>query len=501
MTHRHQANLGVLLLGACMLGLTLIFAVLHITGPSDGARLEPDGPVWSRTGVAVTPLERHATGGLQQGDIVVAVAGRSVEGWARLLADPAATRSQWHVGDVLTFTVLRAGHAIEVPVTLRPYPIGAILREDWGSLVFALAFALIAAFVFLRRPTDRAARSMFLAACCLLSAQTWSIGLQVSDLVDATGFWLYHITALGAYTIFWAALLHFALLFPHPHPLAARRWLVPAMYAIPAVYGAAYLITMRITSYDTLEWIGTWTPGQGIIGIVYFAATLLIVLDTFRISRDPITSRQIRWVVFAAVLSGGAALLFSILPGDVFGHAIISTNLLGLVLLPIPIALAFAILRYRLFDIDIIINRALVYGTLTTTLALVYGVSVVVLQTLAGRLSGLTTQWPPAIVASTLLIAALFQPLRRRVQSGIDHRFYRHKYDAARTLATFSATLRMHTELEELSERMVDVVEETMQPTHISLWLAIPRYSRAERSSAAESSRHERRHLDGNPDF
>lgn len=487
MTHRHRTNLGVLLLGACVLGLTLTFMVLHTMGPSDGTRLEPDGPVWSHSGVAVTPLDPHAVGGLQQGDIVVAVAGRNLDEWARLLVDPGATHPQWHIGDTVTFTVLRAGHLVNVPVTLRPYPIGAILGEDWGSLVFALTFALIAAFIFLRRAADRAARALFLAGCCLLSSQSWSFGLQVYDLVGATGFWLHQITALGAYTVFWASLLHFALMFPRPHPLATRwRWLVPTLYGAPAVYGAVYLIITHTTSQSTLEWIGTWTPGQGIVGIVYFTATILIVLDTLRISRDPITSRQIRWVVFAGALSGGAGLLLSILPGDVFGHAIISTNELGLVLLPIPLALAFAILRYRLFDIDVIINRTLVYGTLTTMLALVYAVSVVVLQTLVTKLTGLTTPWPPAIVASTLLIAALFQPLRRRVQSDIDRRFYRHKYDAARSLEAFGATVRVQTELEDLSDRLVAVVEETMQPAHVSLWLAAPRHPRADRSTAAE---------------
>lgn len=489
MTYRHRTNLGVLLLVACVLSLTLTFMVLHATGPSDGARLEPDGPVWSRTGVEVAPFDHHPVGGLQQSDIVVAVAGRSVEEWAHLLVDPGATRPHWRVGDIVTYTVLRAGQQINLPVTLHPYPIGAVLRDEWGSLVFALVFVFIAAFVFLRRPADPAARALFLAASCLLSAQTWSFGVQISDLVDPIGFWLYQITALGVYTLFWTSLLHFALLFPRPHPLVTRwRWLVPAMYVSPAVYWVAYLIATYTVSHDTLEWIGTWTPGQGVNAIIYFAAALLIILDSFRINRDPITSRQIRWVVFAGALSGGAGLILSILPGDVLGHAIISTNVLGLVLLPIPLALAYAILRYRLFDIDIIINRALVYGTLTTTLALVYAISVVTLQTVAGRLSGLTTQWPPAIVASTLLIATLFQPLRKRLQAGIDRRFYRHKYDAARTLDAFGATMRAQTELEQLSERLVDVVEETMQPAHVSLWLAGPRRAPADRSSTSSAA-------------
>jgi two-component system, NarL family, sensor kinase len=475
MTHRHVTDLGIQLLGVCLVGLTLAFAALHIMRPSDGARLEPDKPVWSQDGITVTPFEQGAHGGLQQGDIVVAVAGRSMEEWAQLLVNPDVARPHWHVGDVVTYRVIRAGREMDVPVTLGAYPIGAMLGSVWGSIVFALAFALIAAFVFIRRPADRAARAMLLAGCCLLSAQSWALGLQVSDLVNPIGFWLFQITDFGAYTLFWASLLHFALLFPRPHPWTTRwRWLIPAIYALPALYVVTYLVTMRATTSNTLEWIGTWTPGQGIISAVYFAAAIVVVFDTRRINRDAITKRQIRWIVYAVVVFGGAGQILSILPGDVFGHAIISTNVLGLLLLPIPIAFAFAILRYRLFDIDVIIHRTLVYGTLTALLALVYGLSVLVLQTLAGRLSGLTTDWPPAIVASTLLIAALFRPLRTRLQSVIDRRFYRHKYDAAQELAAFGASLREQTELDDLRGRLIAVVEETMQPTSVSLWFAAP---------------------------
>lgn len=145
-------------------------------------------------------------------------------------------------------------------------------------------------------------------------------------------------------------------------------------------------------------------------------------------------------------------------------------------MLLIPISIGFAILRYRLYDIDILINRTLVYGALTVSLALVYAALIITLQFL---LHGFISQTNDiVIVASTLAIAALFQPLRRRIQNSIDRRFYRRKYDSAKTLAAFSATLRDELDLNQLQEQLVAVVKETMQPGHLSLWLLDPDTSR-----------------------
>jgi hypothetical protein len=139
------------------------------------------------------------------------------------------------------------------------------------------------------------------------------------------------------------------------------------------------------------------------------------------------------------------------------------------VYLIIPLSIGMALLRYRLWDIDLIIKRTLVYGLLTLTLALVYGVLIISAQRL---FSGVIAQDNPLVlVGSTLVIAALFQPLRRRIQRLIDRRFYRRKYDAARTLEAVSASLRQEVDLAQLREHLVAVVQETMQPTHVSLWL------------------------------
>jgi hypothetical protein len=148
----------------------------------------------------------------------------------------------------------------------------------------------------------------------------------------------------------------------------------------------------------------------------------------------------------------------------------------------IPLSLGVAVLRARLFDIDVVINRTLVYGSLTVMLALVYLGGVATTQALFGTLTGQEQQPQLAIVISTLVIAALFNPLRHRIQSFIDRRFYRRKYDARKTLEAFSAKLREETDLKALNDDLVGVVRETMQPAHVSLWLRPETASKGEQA-------------------
>jgi hypothetical protein len=146
----------------------------------------------------------------------------------------------------------------------------------------------------------------------------------------------------------------------------------------------------------------------------------------------------------------------------------------SLIFAMIPVAAGIAILRYRLYEIDLLINRTLVYGSLTAMLAVVYFGGVAASQATFRTLTGQEQQPQLAVVVSTLAIAALFSPLRRRIQSFIDRRFYRSKYDAAKTLQAFSAKLRDETDLDALNAELVGVVRETMKPAHVSLWLRPP---------------------------
>jgi len=192
--------------------------------------------------------------------------------------------------------------------------------------------------------------------------------------------------------------------------------------------------------------------------------------------------QQIKWLLYAGTIFFVGNFLkntvFSPL-GEVSWGLWIGYLLVGIGGLGGPIAIGIAILRYRLYEIDTLINRTLVYGSLTAMLVALYFGGIVLLQRFFVLLTGEKSTL--AVVASTLLIAALFNPLRRRIQSFIDRRFYRKKYDARKTLETFSTKLRDETDLNALSDDLVGVVRETMQPAHVSLWLRPEKVPKKER--------------------
>jgi hypothetical protein len=225
------------------------------------------------------------------------------------------------------------------------------------------------------------------------------------------------------------------------------------------------------------------TPGYFVlVGEVAFVVAVQIY--RYRRVSSPLQRQQTKWVVFGiavplTVYLGlmALSLIFPALaePSSPYGapYQLVLNASICLLLL-IPLSFGFAMLRDRLWDIDVLINRTLVYSTLTASLALVYVCLVIGLQAL---LSGLISQNNNvAIVISTLAVAALFQPLRQRIQRIIDRRFYRSKYDAAKTVAAYSVTLRQEVDLEQLREQLLAVVQETMQPAHVSLWLRTPEH-------------------------
>jgi hypothetical protein len=291
-----------------------------------------------------------------------------------------------------------------------------------------------------------------------LSHSAWYFpALLLNILAFATVFLVYSLVPTGHFVPRWT------------------RWLVPAWL----VWGLIFLFLPALPSVNLLN---------NIIWLSELACLTVAMIYRYQRISSPIQRQQTKWIVFG----GSATILIVIvfnLPSYIFPALSRTGSLYGLflaaintlVLLPPIFCFAIAILRYRLWDIDIIIRRTLVYGTLTVILTLVYVGLVIGLQFL---LRGIINQGSGvAIVLSTLAIAALFHPLRRRIQQVIDRRFYRRKYDAARTLTAFSATLRNEVDLDQLREHLLTVVQETMQPSHVSLWLRSPEHDGTQRAT------------------
>jgi hypothetical protein len=275
------------------------------------------------------------------------------------------------------------------------------------------------------------------------------------------------------------------LLFPTGR-LPSARWrplmwtvlLVSVTHAASAALAPGALTEYPLENPAGIEAAG-WLRTLAEISLIVLTAPLMLLCAAslfLRLRRASGTERQqLKWFAYAAallVLFVVAEITTSTIMGE-GGRVIEAATFLifAVVISCIPASMGIAILRYRLYDIDIIINRTLVYGSLTLMLALVYFGGVTVTQALFQTLTGQERLPQLVVVASTLVIAALFNPLRRRIQFFIDRRFYRRKYDARKTLEVFSTKLKSETDLNALSEDLTSVVRETMQPAHVSVWL------------------------------
>src|SRR5829696_1106597 len=302
---------------------------------------------------------------------------------------------------------------------------------------------------------------------------------------------------LWAWILFFGLIEFLLFLFPNGR-LPSKRWRPLAWLSAALTLMAAVL--MAISPNAVLDTLGPSGKGrvsflnpfgvEGLPNLYLPVQTLVLLLGGVAAASEEVGRRrargverqQIKWLLYAgAIFFLGNVLkntVFSPL-GEVSWGLWVGYLLVGIGGLGGPIAIGIAILRYRLYEIDTLINRTLVYGALSATLVTLYFGGIVMLQRVFVLLTG--QQSTLAIVASTLLIAALFTPLRQLIQGFIDRRFYRSKYDARKTLEAFSAQLRNETDLEVLSDDLVGVVRETMQPAHVSLWLrpeAAPKGSR-----------------------
>jgi hypothetical protein len=382
--------------------------------------------------------------------------------------------------------IARSMWGISVGLVVLSVPLAVLnhfeLGFDWAfTTVVAMAFSSVGAVVASRRP-----RNALGWIFCV-------IGLSDGVLAFSTQYGLYgSITNPGALPaasrvvgstfglagVGFGLFVTFALLLFPDGRLPSRRWrpvawmsaLGVALMSAGVGFGAMrsggreVLISLARGVQPPLSGFAETLNNIGHVLVFLGLAAGVVSLFVRRRRASQTERQQLKWFAYSAATFALAILSYA-LPWDERISEVLELATTAF----IPVAVGVAILRYRLFDIDLIINRTLVYGFLTASLAFVYFGGIVLLQGAFRALTGQGSQL--AIVASTLAIAGLFNPLRRRIQSFIDRRFYRRKYDARKTLEAFSAKLRDETDLEALNDELVSVVRETMQPAHVSLWL------------------------------
>jgi len=401
----------------------------------------------------------------------------------------ALTRLLWVAVTLLTLVVLGAGlparfaHIMQT-VDRRPLLELEISTASYAAYVIALdvivvlAHVAIAAFIFLRRPDD------LMAVFVSITLVTNGSILPLTQLFTVAGlepFWLLldrvpifvgMVSSIVVLYIFpdgrfvpqatrllaltWAALMFFAIFTPGS-PLSMATWHILIQFVVVIAWAGTGMFAQVFRYENVSRPIERQQAKWALFGL--FAATVGPVLVLANVQADMI-SPAVPNVLYQRMGSGFFTLSFLV--------SMAGLTVFKLASLLFPLTFAIAVLRYRLWDIDLIIRRTLIYAALSGALVLVYLGSIVLFQEV---LSAFTRASELAIVVSTLATAALISPLRRRIQFGIDRRFYRNRYDAEKILAAFSASLRDQVDLDELKDRLLVVLEDTLQPEHTSLWL------------------------------
>lgn len=382
----------------------------------------------------------------------------------------------WGAGATIPYTVRRHSEILTLPVPIDPLPWAGIVQQFiFAATTEADSYVLYLGFltIFLLAPQSVAARALFVSfgAHFAVTKLGWAGGALLGTsfflpwwLSPATfflfSFWIW---------IYWPSLILLLISFPRRVWPASRRPRATAVliYAIPVAAALFTLITRNPILYITVLF------SQLALTVVAFVA---VPIHTFLRVHDPTVRAQSGWLLLSlGVYLVPVAILYtleSLNPGSFaqFNSFFLTPALSALFTLLTPLSLGIAITRYRLFDITVVIRRTLIYGVLTITLVGTYILSVIGLQTLFVRLTGQESTL--AVVASTLAIAALFQPLRAQVQAFIDRRFFRKKYDAQQVLARFAARAQQEADFDTISADILSAVQETLEPESATLWLA-----------------------------
>lgn len=461
------ATWTIVVVGVVLVGLALAFFARTMAIGSDGAHISQRADSWNENGVLIEPVEL-GPGGLLPGDRVLAVDGVGVEMiGSRLLAVPPASRD-WAPGQTVTYTVFRDGEALDVEITLGGYPLAAVLKGAWATVAVSVMILLIASIAFALRPSSPAARAFVLIGIGAFGSMPWGIGLGIGDFVDGLSFWLYFIPTVIGYPLVMIAFLHFWLVLPQaPRQVSSRPWLIPALYVAPVVAEGIGLAFSLLSGGDLRALLaGPVAIVSYVIVLLYVTAGLVVAAWRFKTTVDPVGRRQVRLVVLALGVPLAASLVLGLIPEAILGAPLLSYHFQALLALPAPVVIAIAVLRYRLFDVDAIISRAVVYTLLSGAIVGVYVL-------LVGGV-GAVVQDDNNIVVSLIAIglaAVLFQPLRQRLQRGVNRMLYGAAAEPYEVLSQLGRRLEETLAPEQLLGGVVETVADSLDTAYVGVEL------------------------------
>jgi signal transduction histidine kinase len=458
----HPAGLWLLIFVA--LAGSLGFVGWRVFAPSDGALIPFYGDAWTERGVRITQLEDGA-GGLRDGDVVIAVEGRSL---SALLEQALLAIRGGGAGDELAYSIERDGTALDVAVTMQQRDLTPLLLENWASLLFAVVVLGVGLYVLWRRPELPAARALAITATAAGgSALPWALSVHVSDIYQGWPYLLYFWLVNPLYMLLWpAAALHLPLaLMPGPFP---SRRLVAAVYAVPLGGFALLLAATRLASPTTTAWIATVPPVQGLIIVPCLVVGVGLLVLAYRRATANV-QRQLRWAMVGALMAAivSTALMFA--PLLVIGRPLLSWSAIGLIALPLPIGLAVAILRHGLFDIEAAVNRTLVYGGVTLAVLAIYAGTVLLIGAVVPQGAGFAGS-----LVATGLAAIVALPVRDRLQRSVNSLMYGDRDDPYRALARLSRRLESTIEPLAIPAAIVASVAEALRSPYVKLEIGPP---------------------------
>jgi signal transduction histidine kinase len=416
------------------------YAVIWATTAADCAWVNVRPGSWTADGVIVTA----ETGcPLRTGDLVTAVDG-----------EPLASGSArgWPAGELVDFTVVRGDAELSIPIRLTQPDLWDRFAPAWSTLLFVFSLLAVAGYVFRRRPGAATAALLILSAGLAGSTLPTLLGLPVVGVLSPSLRWLYLGLTQAVFASAWAAGLAFTLLFPHPSRWIAERprWARIAVFGAPLWCLLAWAVAAAAVSVNRLDWAGRVFAGGAVITVASLLVLTGIAASWLRRATDALERQQMRWLVGTAMLAGSVTLVGWFVPEILLGEGL-PTEWIGLPGLAFVIGLAVATTRYRLFDLDVVLNRGLVYGLLTVSVVTLY---LFVVAVTAEVMRGEATT--PAAIIATAAVAVAVNPFRVLLQRGVDRMMYGDREDP------YSALSRLGQRLEDAGgvDRLLPAVAE-----------------------------------------